>query len=353
MKEHLKALTTKQPITASAPCRIDMGGTLDISTFSYPLHHLSPCTFNIAIDLRTTARLEHHRNGYIKISSRGFESAEFPIESPDFSHPLGLMFAIAVYFRAGGVHIIIDSSSPPRSALGGSSAAGVALIAAFSRALEKMGQTPYTTEEIVSLAHEIEASVAGVPCGRQDQLAAAYGGVHAWHWSGDIRKPVFRKQSVIPESRFQELRDHILIAYCGVPHESKDINGRWVKQFIRGQFRKEWMDIVDLTKKFVEALSDLNYSDAVESMNRETALRRAMTPDVFDEIGRKLADKAVSQGCGVRFTGAGGGGCIWALGETENIRRLKGTWESILAERETAAMLTAGIDRAGLRIEEA
>ena len=38
-----------RPIEASAPCRIDMGGTLDISTFYLPLRHLYPCTLNIAI----------------------------------------------------------------------------------------------------------------------------------------------------------------------------------------------------------------------------------------------------------------------------------------------------------------
>jgi len=45
-----------EPIEASAPCRIDMGGTLDIATFSYPLRHLAPATFNIALDLRTRVR---------------------------------------------------------------------------------------------------------------------------------------------------------------------------------------------------------------------------------------------------------------------------------------------------------
>jgi len=82
-------------IEASAPCRIDMGGTLDISTFYYPLRHLFPCTVNMAIDLRTRIRFIPYDRGMVKISSKGFTSATYPIDESPFDHPLGLMFAIA------------------------------------------------------------------------------------------------------------------------------------------------------------------------------------------------------------------------------------------------------------------
>ena len=59
-----------------------------------------------------------------------------------FEHPMGLMFAIAAYFRAGGIHIQIESASPPRSALGGSSAAAVALVAALAEARPDQEQRP-------------------------------------------------------------------------------------------------------------------------------------------------------------------------------------------------------------------
>jgi len=112
----LKRIIESHQIEASAPCRIDMGGTLDISTFYYPLRHLFPCTVNMAIDLRTWIRFLPYDRGMVKISSKGFISAEYPLDESPFDHPLGLMFAIAAYFRAEGVHIDIHSSSPPRSA---------------------------------------------------------------------------------------------------------------------------------------------------------------------------------------------------------------------------------------------
>jgi D-glycero-alpha-D-manno-heptose-7-phosphate kinase len=133
MHEQFNKILESQQIEASAPCRIDMGGTLDIATFYYPLHHQSPCTFNIALGLRTRVRLQPYTKDMIRISSSGFKAAQFKADAAPFDHPLGLMFATAAYFNAGGIHIEIESQSPPRSALGGSSVAAVALVAAFSK----------------------------------------------------------------------------------------------------------------------------------------------------------------------------------------------------------------------------
>ncbi|MGD8725250.1 MAG: galactokinase, partial [Desulfobacterales bacterium] len=307
MTNKIQQILENEPIEASAPCRIDMGGTLDIRTFYYPLRHLSPCTFNIALDLRTRIRLMPYHKGRIKISSKGFKSAEFSIDRVPFTHPLGLMFAAGVYFNANNVHVRIESQSPPRSALGGSSAAVVALIAALSKLCQKASDAPpFTRSQMAILTQGLEESVAGVPCGFQDQLAAIYGGVNVWKWPTGVEDPQFRKKVVVPKRWHKHFERHLLMAYCGKPHISKDINGRWVQQFLAGKFRRLWIDIVSVTQQFVMALTERNYALAGELMNRETAIRRKMTPDVLDEIGIRLVQSARSQGCGARFAGAGG-----------------------------------------------
>ena len=349
MPHKFQRILEKKPIEASAPCRIDMGGTLDISTFYYPLRHLSPCTFNIAVGLRTRVRLLPHHNDRIKISSRGFKSTEFSISRAPFAHPLGLMFAIAVYFDAKNIHVQIESQSPPRSALGGSSAAAVALIAALSKLWQQASSAkPLTQPRIATLAHGLEESVAGVPCGMQDQLAAIYGGVNAWIWPVSTENPQFRKKMVLPKRSHKDLEKHLLLAYCGRPHASKDINSRWVHQFLSGKFRDFWAEIVACTRQFVSHLADRNFMKAAELMNRETAIRRKMTPDVLDEIGVQLMKAAVAHDCGARFTGAGGGGCIWALGDVKNIDSLRPIWEEILSSENEGRLLELKIDSLGL-----
>ncbi|MFO7707724.1 MAG: galactokinase [Desulfobacterales bacterium] len=338
------------PVSASAPCRLDMGGTLDIRTFSYPLQHLSPCTLNIALELRTTATLEPHTAGRVRVSSRGVGRTEFAAGRAPYAHPLGLMFAVADLFQASGVHIRIDSASPPRSALGGSSVAAVALAAALSAAGRRArGDAAMRPRSIALLAHAVEEGVAGVPCGYQDQLAAAYGGVHAWYWAALPRTTIFRRRVVVPARRHAELNRHILAAYGGIPHVSADINGRWVRQFVSGRTRAAWEEIVRLTHRFVDALARADYGAAAAAMRRETALRRRLTPAVLDATGRELAGAAGRCGCAARFTGAGGGGCVWAIGEADAVARLAPRWREILGRRRGAHLIPAEVAGAGIK----
>ena len=349
MDKKLRKILESKPIEASAPCRIDMGGTLDIPTFYYPLRHLSPCTFNIALALRTRVRLRPFSRGQVKISSRGFKDAQFPADAAPFDHPMGLMFATAAFFNADGIHIDIESQSPPRSALGGSSAAAVALVAAFLRlTADTESGNRLNRRGVALLAYQLEQSTAGVACGFQDQLAAAYGGVNVWDWQTEPDRSVFRRKTVVGKKFHKELERHLLLAYCGNPHESKDINGRWVRQFLGGENRDLWADIIMCTRQFGEALARRDYQQAAVHMNRDTAIRRKMTPDVLDKVGEHLADIALQNDCGARFTGAGGGGCLWAFGETENIDRLRPLWQKLLSSRKEACLLHVGIDSKGV-----
>ena len=91
-----------------------------------------------------------------------------------------------------------------------------------------------------------------------------------------------------------------------------------------------------------------NFSLAVDLMNKETRLRLAMTPDVLDNTGKKLFEKAGQSNCAARFTGAGGGGCLWAIGESEDIKKLHPGWQDILASVEYGKILDTRVDNKGI-----
>lgn len=336
-------------LTVSAPCRIDLGGTLDITTFYYPLRRFKPCTFNVATRMRTVVRFYPFTEGKIKISSHGFDAVEFGLDDAVFHHPLGLMSAIAVYFEAQGLHIHIHSESPPRSALGGSSSAAVAMIAGMLRRFEARDGVAISKERIALLAHALESVVAGVPCGMQDQLAAVYGGVNAWYWNADGMGLPFRRQVIDVDATFES---RILLAYCGEPHVSANINGKWVGQFLDGHYHREWRDIVVCARCFVEAVAAGDFETAVTMMNKEIRIRKMMTPDVFDDMGNQLVDCALENRCGARFAGAGGGGCVWALGEPQAVRRLRPLWEKLLKRKKDACLLDFAVDHDGVVIHE-
>ena len=348
MESSQVSIAAETPVKASAPCRIDMGGTLDISTFAYSLRHLSPCTFNAAISLRTHVTLLPFERGYVRVASKGFESAVFPVGEAPYDHPLGLIFAVAAAFNADGLNILIDSSSPPQAALGGSSAAVVALIGALTKQFADSVPDGPSLEDIAGMAHGLEASVAGVPCGIQDHLAAAYGGVHAWYWQAQIRGPSYTRAPVVDPSGYASLQRHMLVAYCGVPHASADINRIWIRQFLSGRCRGLWEEIVSHTRTFVNAVEAGDFRSAADAMNGEVTLRRRLTPQVLDSMGEALVEAAIDSGCGARFTGAGGGGCLWAIGPIGSIQQLRERWGGILRARDDATFMDAAIDPKGL-----
>lgn len=348
MYNKIKKILESETICASAPCRIDMGGTLDISTFNYPLRYLSPATFNIAVDLRTKVSLSPFDKGHVLVSSKGFQKAEFPIDKAPFDHPLGLMFAIAAYFNISGVHIHIESASPPKSALGGSSAAAVALVLAFNKCLVMTGAKSYSKKELALLAFNIESSVACVPCGLQDQLAASFGGINAWYWKGFETEAIYKKVVFDDISYKEDYKKNIIVAYCGIPHDSVNINGQWVKNFITGKNRSIWEKIVNNTEKFIKAFSVKDYKTASNQMNEDVFLRSKITPDVLDEMGKTLFNIAQKHNCGARFTGAGGGGCIWALGLQQDIFKLKKEWKDALSLQKDACILDCSVDDEGV-----
>ena len=89
---------------------------------------------------------------------------------------------------------------------------------------------------------------------------------------------------------------------------------------------------------------------AADAMNRETAIRKAMTPQVLDDMGDRLAEAAIDAGCGARFTGAGGGGCMWAIGAADAVAALKPVWAKILTGRPTAGLLACRVDTRGVMV---
>ena len=342
---NLAPILEKKKVHVSVPCRIDFGGTLDISTFYLPLADLKPVTLNLALDMRTHIHLSPWKPGQIRISSRGFDTIERSMDDKGWDGPMGLMFAVFQYFNAHGVHLHIESNSPVRSALGGSSSAAVAIIAAVYTALEKQ----INPEHIAWLAHYLEGAVAGVLCGVQDQTAAAFGGVNLWEWTFGHKGPGFLRSPVYDShEKTEQLNRHLLVAYCGIPHDSSDVNSRWVNDFRSGRAYDAFEEIVHLTRKFSGALASFSFKEAARLMNRETEIRCGMTPEVLDNTGMMLWESAKAEGCGARFTGAGGGGCLWAVGEETDINRVKIEWQKILDPIDGAMVLDTAIDPKGI-----
>ncbi|MDY0132316.1 MAG: galactokinase [Desulforegulaceae bacterium] len=345
---NLEEILEKKSFSASAPCRIDFAGTLDINTFSFPMASLYPVTFNMAIDLRTKVSLNPYKKDYIKVSSKGFEDAVFKSKEAPYNHDLGLVFAICDCFDCGGLEVKIESSSPPKSALGGSSVFSVALVSLLMKILNK---EKIFAKNAALRAFLIESAVAGVPCGLQDHLCAAFGGANAWHWTDVSSWPDFTNTSLLRKNEFKNAGKHFLVAYTGKTHDSHLVNTKWRQQFVSGKFREIWNEIALLSHEFCLYFGNKDFSALGEIVNREVELRLEMTPDVLDNSGKQLFELAKQNNCGARFTGAGAGGCVWAVGSQKDILNLKSLWKSKLSKIEGGMLLDTKPESEGLLFE--
>jgi len=118
----------------------------------------------------------------------------------------------------------------------------------------------------VLLAHAIESSVLLIPCGLQDQLAAAYGGINAWYWTAAPDGPRFEKEPLLGKKGVKDFEEHFMLAYCGAPHVSSNVNSIWMRQFISGESRNTWVKIAGISSDFVEAVSNRRFKEAASAM---------------------------------------------------------------------------------------
>jgi D-glycero-alpha-D-manno-heptose-7-phosphate kinase len=345
----IKELLEKNPIKTSAPCRIDSGGTWDIKAFALPLEGADPITVNLAISLRTYVTLLPYKSGWVRISSDNFDTQEaYPLDKAPFNSQFGLFFAIASFFRFHGLEIAIRSTSPVNAGLGGSSTAAVATVKAFSVVKRLLNENGMKKADILHLAYHLEDAVNSGMCGLQDQGAAVFGGVNKWSWNYSDRERLFTRESILDENGQNEISKRILVAYSGKGHLSARINRLWVEKFLRGETRSGWIEVNKIVNRFALHIKERRWNNAAQDLIEEVVVRKKLTTEAFTPIIMRLIEESEKAGCGARFTGAGGGGTVWALGEIDAIAKLREIWTHTLKGTKTGRILECSVDPIGV-----
>jgi D-glycero-alpha-D-manno-heptose-7-phosphate kinase len=340
----LSKLLIDYTVTGSAPCRLDCGGSTDHRLTALLCRHWLPATTNICLELRTTIYLEPHTSGKILVKSNDLGEQEACIPKLPLTGPLSLVYAVLAYFAVHGVCVIIDSQAPPYSGLGGSGAVSVATIGALIKALSLLKAEACNIHDIVLLAHNIEDSLYG-NTGLQDQAAAAYGGIHLWEWKfTDVLDFTGRQLICNP----LELEKHIILASTGITHPSSHQGSSFLNVFKRNGNLELLVQISEQARVFAEAIQAENYEQAGCALSAEFNLRSQVMPDLLPEDDQVLAEAAMEAGCGVKPTGHGQGGCIWAIGTKEAIAQTEKRWKDIFGQRGFGYLLPVSIARSGL-----
>lgn len=346
----VRKVLLERPIEASAPCRIDSGGTWDIKAIAIPFERIRPATVNVALDLRTGVAVYPFNDGWVKISSKGFAKEEvFPFDRISFHSVFGIFFAAIAYFGFHGLEVRIRSDSPVKSALGGSSTGLVALLKALSKLCEAIGRKGLSRKEILHLGYHIEDGISGGNCGLQDQAAAVYGGVNRWVWRYGRRDKGLKRELLLDGKGLKELSGMIVVAFSGKGHVSAEINREWIRSFLSGETRDGWIELNGIVNRFADSIRERDWEKAICLLRSEMSIRREITPEALIPETSTLIDQAEGLGCAARFAGAGAGGSVWALGYPDKIKNLKRIWADTLNNVKGGGILECSIDQEGVR----
>jgi D-glycero-alpha-D-manno-heptose-7-phosphate kinase len=326
-------------ITASAPTRIDLaGGTIDI----WPLYlfHPGAQTLNIAISLRAHAWIDPRDDDRVGlVSTDTCREVVLPAGDTLRDDPtLPLLGRLAHHFSAGGLTLTTRGESPAGAGIAGSSALNIAVCGALN-AWSRRGLGP---ENLLEVAKDIEAQVIHVPTGLQDYRPALYGGVAAVELGpGAVRR-------VPLDVDIAALQRRLVLCYTGEPRNSGTNNWEITKRHIDGDphvfdcFER----IRDTAVAMRQALAAGNLDDVARQLGVEWANRKRLAPGVSTPAIDDLIARALAAGAqAAKVCGAGGGGCLVAMGPPDRTPAMR---EALAAGG--ARLLDFRIETDGLRI---
>lgn len=297
-------------IVARAPARISFGGGgTDLAAY---YERFGGLVVSTAIDCHCTVEVRPTGDRSIRLRSEsvGVSQRWRPGERPTVEgrHRLGAA-VIERFFNEAmartGADVVIRSKVPHGSGLGSSSTVAVALttaLAAFT------GQR-LTRSEIAEIACDIEINRLGMPIGRQDQYASAFGGLNVIEFErGGTRVTPLE----LPQSMLDELDSRVLLFSTGRTRQAADI----LRQQKRDTSSDEAVQgslhaIKDLAVQMVAALQagELDAFGRLmdTSWQQKRRLSRSISSGEIDGMYRAARDAGALGG---KISGAGGGGFL-------------------------------------------
>lgn len=214
----------------------------------------------------------------------------------------------------GGLELITRADVPAGSGLGASGALDVALVAALAR----LRRETYDPAELAELGFHLEAIELKFEGGRQDQYAAALGGLHELRFGdGGVEVCPIPLDAAAREA----LDAMLLVVYTGQSHFSSQTHRRvWTAfQDGRADVVAALRRIRDLGAAAAAALRAADWSALGEIVNENWVQQQRL--DATISTPGVQAVEAAARGAGafaVKAAGAGAGGCLALLVAPEN-----------------------------------
>jgi D-glycero-alpha-D-manno-heptose-7-phosphate kinase len=305
------ALDLHTIIRARAPLRLGLaGGGTDLSPYC---DEFGGAVLNSTINRFAYAFINPREDGMVAFHAKDLNKEEVLEAVPQLPQAQ-LVLHRGVYERmvrdynrgraiAATVTTTVDA--PLGSGLGSSSALVVALVDAF-RAL--FG-APLGQYDVAHLAFEIERLDLGLPGGKQDHYAAAFGGINFIEFLGNDR--VIVNPLRVSDSARNEFESSLVVCFSGHSRDTMSI----IKQQTAGIVDRSTIAAMDRLKaeavEMKTALLAGDISTMAEILNLSWKAKQMTATGISTDRIAQLFDIALTNGAlAGKVSGAGGGGYV-------------------------------------------
>lgn len=220
------------------------------------------------------------------------------IQHPIFRECLSMM-------NMSGLDISSMADVPAGTGLGSSSSFTVCLL----NALHAYNRRYVSPEYLASTACDIEINRLGDPIGKQDQYAAAYGGLNFITFNKD--ESVSVEKIIMDPTAKQQLDDNLIMIYTGETRSASQILKNQSQEMSKEDKRLVVKKMVDMAYELKSVLQNNQIDDFGRILHEGWLLKQSISAGISNENISNLYNKGLEAGAlGGKLLGAGGSGFI-------------------------------------------
>lgn len=286
-------------IITRTPFRISFcGGGSDLPSF-YKKH--GGCTLSTTIN--KYMYISVHPSFNYNTTVLKYSQTETVTNPADIKHKY--FKAILQKMDVRGVEISSMADVPAGTGLGSSSSFTVGLLHNLYSYKSKF----VSKERLAAEACNTEIVELGQPIGKQDQYAAAYGGLNLYTFNKD--GSVFVDPLILPADIYTALEDNLLMFYTGDVRSASDILKEQTQSVTQGQREQNQLEMCQLTRDLVMQLQNGNIDSLGEILDQGWQLKKTLSTGISNPRIDELYGTALRNGAiGGKLLGAGGGGFL-------------------------------------------
>ncbi|MBN2275444.1 MAG: GHMP kinase [Bacteroidales bacterium] len=234
----------------------------------------------------------------------------------DLKHPL-LREAMLKTEVKGGIEISSIADIPAGTGMGSSSSFTVGTL----HNLYAVKRRYVTHETLAHEACEIEIEKLGEPIGKQDQYAAAFGGLNVIYFNpdGSVRvDPLYIKNEV-----YQQLQRNLVMFYVGNQRKASDILTEQKKKASQAEQFHTLKSMVYLVSDLRDSLYKEKLDDFGRILHENWILKQKLASQISNSEIEKIYKAGIQHGAsGGKLLGAGGGGFMLFYCEEKKQQKL-------------------------------